>query len=199
MRTRAGDRVQLSLTADGHWMGDEFQRSEGTVDLVINARSQTSNFTKLFLYSDGVIIDTMLTSQSIVSWRLSKDVGVGSHYFAVKVLQNSGGEAWSSPVFIEVPAKVQGQGVVTWPTPMTDGARIVFTQLDGVTSIKVSIYNLAGTRIWQTTSTDPRVAILWNGCDQRGNLAANGIYYILVEQSSASQTTISKGKTMVSR
>ncbi|HTY09263.1 MAG TPA: FlgD immunoglobulin-like domain containing protein [Candidatus Edwardsbacteria bacterium] len=197
--TAAGDRIQLSLAADGHWMGDRYVRTAGKIELVADGRSQLSNFVRLDLYSDGDLIDSMSANSTVVSWRPQQDVDVGSHYFMVKATQASGGVAWSSPVFVEVPSKGIDQKVATWPTPVTDGARIVFFPLSGVSSIKVSIYNLAGTRIWQTTSSDPAAAILWDGRDQRGNLAANGIYYILVEQSNASQTTISKGKTMVSR
>jgi hypothetical protein len=197
--SKPGDRLQLTLTVDGHWMGEKYQRSKGSVNIVVNARAQRLKFNRLNLYSDGVLIDTMGTTQTIVRWDVSKEVGVGSHYFTVKAMQDSGGIAWSSPVYVEVPLDDKEHPVVTWPTPVVDGARIVFVPITGVNTIKVTIYNLAGTRIWQTVSTDPSLAILWNGNDQRGNPVANGIYYILVEQSSASQTTISKGKTMVSR
>lgn len=200
VRTKTGTgRIQLSLRADDHWMGERYLRDAGAVDIVIDARSPDDVFKRLDLYFDGVVIDSLLVNQKIVSWRPSRPVGVGSHYFFVKTSQAGGGTAWSSPAFIEVPPQDKEGQVITWPTPVTESARIVFKPIDGVRSVTVDIYNLAGARVWHTVIDDPAASIYWDGRDARGRPMPNGVYVILVEQKSPTQTKLFKGKTMVSR
>ncbi|MDI6738882.1 MAG: CehA/McbA family metallohydrolase [Candidatus Edwardsbacteria bacterium] len=200
VRTKTGTgRIQLSLRADDRWMGERYLREAGSVELEIYARSPDDVFKRLDLYSDGVVIDSLLVNQKIVSWRLSKPIGVGAHYFFVKVRQDGGGTAWSSPAFVEVPPQDKEGKVFTWPTPVTESARIVFAPIDGVTSVTVDIYNLAGARVWHAASTNPMASVYWDGRDAGSKLMPNGVYIILVEQQSPAQTKLSKGKTMVSR
>lgn len=195
----AAGRIQLSLTADGHWMGERFLRDAGIVDLVIDARATANAFRRLDLYADGIRVDSLQVNQSIVSWRLSRQVGPGSHYIFVKTTQADNATCWSSPVFIEVPPVDPYLKVVTWPTPVTEGARIVYRPIEGVRRVTVDIYNLAGARVWHTQTDNPKASIYWEGRDSRGDLMPNGVYIIMIEQQSPIETTLTKGKTMVAR
>ncbi|MCU0606144.1 MAG: CehA/McbA family metallohydrolase [Candidatus Edwardsbacteria bacterium] len=195
----AAGRMQLSLLADGHWMGERYLRKAGAVALEIDARSPDSSMKRLDLYSDGELVDSLLINQKVVSWRLSRDVGTGAHYFLVKVSQGGGGTAWSSPAFVEVPPEDDEDKAVTWPTPVNEGARVVYRPIDGVTRVAVDIYNLAGARVWRSVTENPAASIYWDGRDSRGVPMPNGVYVILVEQQSPTQTKLTKGKTMVAR
>ncbi len=195
-----GEKFQLSLTADGRWMGERYLRQPGRCTLQVTASSPDSIFSKLYLYRDGVIADSTMPNLNVVSWRIELDAGIGSHYYFVKALQRGGGRGWTSPAFVEVAPKRDDDLVVTWPTPVADqGARIAFTPLDGATRVTAEIFNLAGARVWRAVSADPAASIRWDGRDAQGRPMPNGIYLIIVEQAGPAQTKTSKGKTMVSR
>jgi hypothetical protein len=89
--------------------------------------------------------------------------------------------------------------VVTWPTPVKNYARIVFTPLSGAISVKAVIFDLAGQKIKEITGSRPDQPIDWDGRDAGGRQVMNGVYFIRLEQISSTETRTSLGKTMVSR
>ncbi|MDQ7799115.1 MAG: CehA/McbA family metallohydrolase [Candidatus Edwardsbacteria bacterium] len=194
----ADDRIELLLSVDGRYQGQHFIRQEGTAKIRIEARASTS-FASLLLYSNGIPSDTfnLIPASNQTVWELDKSIGLGTVYYFVKALQTDGDRAWTSPIHID--GVSEKSPVVTWPTPIRNFARIVFTPLSGATSVKAVIFDLSGQKIREITGSQPDLPIGWDGKDARGRQVMNGVYFIRLEQRSATETRTSLGKTMVSR
>lgn len=194
----ANDRIELLLSVDGRYQGEHFIRQEGNVKIKIEARAATS-FASLLLYTNGIPADTfkVIPASNQAAWELDKNVGLGTVYYFVKALQADGDRAWTSPVHID--GVSEKSPVVTWPTPIKNFARIVFTPLPGAISVKAVVYDLSGQKIKEITGSQPDQPVGWDGKDARGRQVLNGVYFIRLEQRSATETRTSLGKTMVSR
>ena len=114
-----------------------------------------------------------------------------------KSVQSDNDRAWTSPVYIEI---VENKSqVTTWPAPVKDNARIMFTPLAGAISAKATIYDLSGANIRELSGDRPDQPINWDGKDRRGRFVPNGIYIIRLELRTSNETRSYLGKTMVSR
>jgi hypothetical protein len=194
----ADDRINLLLSVDDRYQGEHFIRQEGEVKITIEASAATS-FKSLYLYTNGIPADTfnLIPASNQTVWKLDKSIGLGTVYYFVKALQTDGDRAWTSPIHID--GVSEKSPVVTWPTPIKNFARIVFTPLPGAISVKAVIYDLSGQKIKEITGSQPDQPIGWDGKDARGRQVMNGVYFIRLEQRSATETRTSLGKTMVSR
>jgi len=192
------DRIKLLLSADGRFQGEHFIRQQGKVNLKIEASAPTA-FKSIYLYTNGIPADTLnlVIADNQISWELEKEVGLGTVYYFAKVLQVDGDRAWTSPIHID--GVSQESPVVTWPTPVSDKARIVYTPMPGAVSLKAVIYDLSGAKVKEITGNRPDQPINWDGRDEKGRQVLNGVYFIRLEQKSLTESRISLGKTMVSR
>lgn len=196
----ASDRFRLSLKVDGHWQGSSIMRQQGPADFEVSAVSDTIAFSKLYLYNNGSIVDSLSAGSRIVSWSFQRHLNLGNQYFFVKALQSDGDRAWTSPVFMDIVSSTENKSkVTTWPTPIKETARIVYPPMDGATGLSVRIYDLAGNLVWSREDAAPGQAVSWGVDDRAGRPVPNGVYVLLVEQRSPSETKTITGKTMVSR
>jgi hypothetical protein len=162
-------------------------------------RADSIRFNNIYLYTDGQISDSLSLNDIDTLWSLSKTVPSGKHYFFVKTVQADTSLAWTSPLFIDVMPDDAKAKVITWPTPVVESCQIVYPPVNGATNVRAVIYDVAGGKIWENTLKDPSAALNWNSRDLKGNLVPNGLYIIKIEQSGPAQTSISTGKTVVSR
>ncbi len=196
----ATDRFRLSLKVDGLWQGSTILRDKGEAEFEVSAVSDTVAFRAIYLYSRGIPVDSILPNTRTVHWRFRRQLGVGSHYFFVKAVQNDSDRAWTSPVFIDVFSSAETKArVTTWPTPIQDQAKIVYPPLPEAQYLSVKIYDLAGNIVWSDDRAQPGQAVAWNVQDNRGRPVPNGVYVLMVEQRNSDQTVTYTGKTMVSR
>lgn len=192
------DRFLLSLKVDGYWQGSTILRGQGEASFEISAVSDTSAFSKIYLYSNGAIVDSLSPGSRVVNWTFKRQLKSGSQYYFAKAVQNDGDRAWTSPVFIDVYAESRYK-VYTWPTPIRDQAKIVYPPLEGATELSVRIYDLAGNLIWSREDAVPGQAVDWDVRDRCQRPVPNGIYIILVQIRSPQETKSYSGKTMVTR
>ena len=200
----ANDRIQLSLVIDGAWQGSVGLKYQGQASFTVNAFAPVSNFRKLYLYNNGVLVDSLAASSRSVEWTFTRQLDLGAQHFFAKAVQADTDRAWTSPVFFDVVARNSVTAnsrnkVSTWPTPVRDQAKIIYLPIDGATSVKAKIFDLAGNIVWEESNSQPGQPVFWNAVDTNGNPAPNGIYIILLEQTSPSETRVYTGKTMVSR
>lgn len=196
----ASDRFRLSLKVDGQWQGSSILRQEGEAHFEVSAVSDTSAFSKLYLFQNGAVVDSLSPGVRVVSWSFSRQLSAGSHYFFIKAVQSDSDRAWTSPVFLDIVSPNQTMAkVITWPTPIKDQARIVYSPLAGATAVSVRIYDLSGTLVWSNEDAQPGQAIGWNVQDRGGKPVPNGLYVLMVEQRGPGQIQTNTGKTMVSR
>jgi len=194
----ASDRFLLSLKVDGRWQGSTILRQQGEADFEISARSDTSAFRKIYLYSNGSIVDSLSPGTRVVNWTFKRQLKSGSQYFFAKAVQNDSDRAWTSPVFIDVYAENRYQ-VYTWPTPVRDQAKIIYPPLEGANQLNVRIYDLAGNLIWSREDAVPGQAVDWDVRDRCQRPVPNGLYIIMVQIRSPQETKSYSGKTMVTR
>jgi hypothetical protein len=195
----AMDRMEVSLRSGEHWQGEHFITPSTSIYFQIKASAVAVNFKKIYLYTDGIVSDSLSPDNRDVLWDLNKEVKWGKHYFFVKAVQTDNDLAWTSPLFIDVLQDDPKTKVVTWPTPVADDCQIVYQPLTGVNRIKTLIYDVAGNRVWEHEASDPSAVLNWDSKDMKGNRVPNGLYIIKVEQSGPAQTSIAIGKTAVSR
>ncbi len=196
----AGDLFRLSLKVDGHWQGSTILRQQGAADFEVEAVSDTSAFKKLYLYRNGAIADSLAPGTRVVNWSFQRQLGAGSQYYFVKAVQEDNDRAWTSPVFLDIVSQTETRSkVTTWPTPVKDEAKIIYPPMEGATGLRVRIFDLAGNLVWSDDAAHPGQAVGWNVQGNNGKPVPNGVYVLMVEQRSPTQTQTCTGKTMVSR
>lgn len=194
----ANDRIELLLSVDSRYQGEHFIKRDSVAGIRVQVKAATA-FKKLYLYIDGSINDSLILLSAVnqLDWECEKNLGLGTHYLFIKAVQSDNDRAWTSPVYIEI---VENKSqVTTWPAPVKDNARIMFTPLAGAVSAKATIYDLSGANIREITGDRPDRPINWDGKDRKGRLVPNGIYVIRLELKTSHETRSYLGKTMVSR
>ncbi|MFH1615698.1 MAG: DUF3604 domain-containing protein [Planctomycetota bacterium] len=96
-----GERLLLKADIYGHMMGDEFD-VEGEVELEISGAG-TCELDRIDIIRNGQVVFTELLSEETakVKWK-DKDAGTGEHYYYVRLRQDDGHIAWSSPFFVTI-------------------------------------------------------------------------------------------------
>ena len=95
--------------------------------------------------------------------------------------------------------------LLNYPNPMSSETSFYFVLTQDVEELQVRVYTLSGKNIWSTSRYDLRadryptseVAIVWNGCDDKGDRVANGVYLYRVAVSTGSETAEEFGKIVV--
>ncbi len=195
----AAGRIEVSLMSSERWQGEHYVTSSSILSFQVGVRADSIEFNRIYIYTDGQISDSLILNDRDTVWNLSKAVPSGKHYFFVKTVQADTSLAWTSPLFIDVLPDDAKAKVITWPTPVVESCQIVYPPVKGATNVRAVIYDVAGSKIWENYLTNPSDALNWNSRDLKGNLVPNGLYIIKIEQSGTAQTSISTGKTVVSR
>ncbi|XCN71800.1 MAG: CehA/McbA family metallohydrolase [Candidatus Electrothrix aestuarii] len=103
--------IELSFTIDGEEMGSVMDA--GTYDLRIEADdANTEDFSKIELYKNGAVEDTWYPNDDnpIITDTITTSDG---DYFYIKVTQDDGDEAISSPIFMTGESQGSGSGSIS--------------------------------------------------------------------------------------
>jgi predicted metal-dependent phosphoesterase TrpH len=94
------DRISLTFTADGNWMGTEYSTAADSIEFFVDVSAAT-NIGSIALYRNGTLIRQTGGTGVSTQWTVHDTPGPGSFWYLVKVTQSDGDRAWSSPVWIE--------------------------------------------------------------------------------------------------
>ncbi len=95
----ASDRISLKVTADGNWMGSRYSTPADTVQIVVQVSAQTP-IASINLYRNNTLIKSTGTSGTSFTWNTFDTPGPGDFYYAVRISQQDGDRAWSSPIWV---------------------------------------------------------------------------------------------------
>ncbi|MDD4179404.1 MAG: gliding motility-associated C-terminal domain-containing protein [Candidatus Margulisbacteria bacterium] len=83
-------------------------------------------------------------------------------------------------------------------SPTRDGQMYFTYDLSAAADLKVYIFDLAGTLIWKKSINSATTGNLaWNGSDQFGSLAPNGVYPYIIQVSSGGAVEVKRGKIII--
>ena len=95
----ATDNIILEVRMGEHFMGDEF-RTEAPLPIVVKARG-TAPIQRVDLLRDGEVTQSIQPGRTTVEWEFPEtDFDLQPHYYHVRLLQEDGMIAWSSPFFV---------------------------------------------------------------------------------------------------
>ena len=130
----------------------------------------------------------------------------GSHQLKLKAWDNVNNVAMLElEVVIEQGDNLALRDLLNYPNPMNDATSFYFELTRDAEELEVGVYTLSGKNIWRTSRYDLRadrypngeVTIVWNGCDDKGDRVANGVYLYRVAVSTGSETAEEFGKVVV--
>jgi hypothetical protein len=94
------DRIFLTeFTADGHWMGEEFDNDDNILNFTLSAHAQ-GKFVSAQLYKNGFLLKRSVPNSNDFTWTTSDSASLGSTYYFVKLIQEDQDELWSSPIWV---------------------------------------------------------------------------------------------------
>ncbi|MBZ0268645.1 T9SS type A sorting domain-containing protein [bacterium] len=93
------DRISLEFTMDGHWMGSEYDTAADSLQIHVAVSAETP-IASLQLYRNGTFLKSIGGGSAAVTWDTFDTPGPGNLYYVVKVNQNDGDHAWSSPIWV---------------------------------------------------------------------------------------------------
>lgn len=101
----ATDRMYLTeFTADGHWMGEEFDNDDSVLDFRIAAHAE-GKFISAQLYRNNVLIAYFEPESNDFQWQFSDSASFGRAYYFLKLVQEDTDVLWSSPIWVHSPGQ----------------------------------------------------------------------------------------------
>ena len=100
-------KIRLSVRAGEHWMG-EIVRAKRLPSIVFDAAG-TASIRSVNVIVDGHVHETISPNVQDVKLRLDLDL-TGRHYVYFHLVQSDGNEAWSSPLWLDVPVGEELKG-----------------------------------------------------------------------------------------
>ena len=98
----ATDNIILEVRMGEHFMGDEF--STGTALPVVVKAQGTAPIERVDLLKDGRVIQSVQPGKATGEWQFpDPNFDLKPHYYYVRLLQEDGMIAWSSPFFVNYP------------------------------------------------------------------------------------------------
>ncbi|MEM7515504.1 MAG: DUF3604 domain-containing protein [Planctomycetota bacterium] len=96
----SGPRILLSVQLAGAEMGQVLKKPKGLETLHVQVHG-TRGLRSLELIRGGKIVQTLSPSSDQATWSVALEDLRGGEYVYVRVVQEDGGLAWSSPIWIE--------------------------------------------------------------------------------------------------
>ena len=127
----------------------------------------------------------------------------GNNAIEITALDKAGNQASHN---LQVFSAIQASGALVTsygngPNPFSrqsDGQMFITYAFPGTANLKIYIFDLAGTLIWQKEIADAASGnTAWNGIDQFGNAVDNGVYLYMLKASSGGAAETKKGKIIV--
>jgi hypothetical protein len=105
MTSPDNDRLYLdAFTADGHWMGEEFDDADPQVSLRLAAHSAANlPFLHAQIYRNGALVVAQELNNSGFDWTFVDSTGSGRRYYFAKILQQDRDVLWTSPIWVNGP------------------------------------------------------------------------------------------------
>ena len=98
----ATDNIILEVRMGEHFMGDEF-RTGVALPVVVKSRG-TALIERVDLLKDGEVTHSIQPGQATVEWEFPEtNFDLQPHYYYIRLLQEDGMIAWSSPMFVNYP------------------------------------------------------------------------------------------------
>ncbi len=99
------DRLYLdAFTADGHWMGEEFDDTDQEVNFRLAARSAANAaFLHAQIYRNGTLIAWREINSPSFDWTFVDSTGTGRRYYFAKIVQTDRDILWTSPIWVNGP------------------------------------------------------------------------------------------------
>ncbi len=94
------DRIYLEFYLNGETVGSTVKAASGTVDISAYVIGKTDDLT-VELVKDNDVVQTFSTANGLVEVSVQDTPGPGSHYYYLRVVQDNGERAWSTPVWVE--------------------------------------------------------------------------------------------------
>jgi len=104
----SADRIYLEVFIDGHPMGSEFETT-GSVKIEAYIIGKTDSLSAVLIKNNQKIA-SYESSNGVIEIDLQEDPGVGEHFYYIRVTQDNGERAWSTPIWVsadETPKKPQ--------------------------------------------------------------------------------------------
>ena len=96
----ATDRIFLTkFTADGNWMGEEFDNDDNRVDFEIAAQAQ-NNFLSVQLSKNNRLLEIFFPEGNSFNWQIADEEAFGETFYFVKIVQADTDLLWSSPIWV---------------------------------------------------------------------------------------------------
>lgn len=143
------DRIYLDVfTADGHWMGEQFDANDNLTALRLAAHAApatNTRFRQAQLYRNGFLIAYKNLDAASFDWTFADSSSNGAHYYFAKLVQADGDLLWTSPIWVNAPGEAPAA-----PTPKAiKDLRVNFSdglpQSFGWANVKVRGMATAGT------------------------------------------------------
>ena len=94
-------KIQLKVTCGDHWMGERFE-TNSIPWIQVNVQP-TAKIKDVDMFVDGVVDNSRLASDKTGIYSYGPDKSLtGPHIFYVRITQEDGNRAWSSPLWIDV-------------------------------------------------------------------------------------------------
>ena len=98
----ATDNIILEVRMGAHFMGDEFS-TDAALPVVVKAQG-TAPIERIDLLKDGQVIHSVQPATATGEWEFpDTDFDLKPHFYYVRLLQEDGMIAWSSPFFVNYP------------------------------------------------------------------------------------------------
>ena len=193
------DRIRLKdFSIDNVLMGSTYRTSNPVVYIRFEVVAETG-FSKIYLYKNGVIYDSVSTqSRDSIIWYRSDSTG--NAYYFIKGIQLDGDQFWSAPIWVEYQPRINN--LIISPNPLKTTSKIIISLSTPKPWPIFQIFKITGEKVYDT-STFPHILIentqfilTWNGSDQTGKTLPNGVYLVNVKFDSGESF---KGKIAIER
>lgn len=186
------DKIYLTdFTVNNTKMGDVCYTNDKNVIVKISV-SANNNFTKIYLYRNGVLYDSApdnIVNQNNITWIYPDTITSG--YYFVKGVQQDGDRFWSAPIWVIY--QVPSENIQVVPHPVRTTSQIKFPKVIGADTSEVFIYTIEGKLVYQ----DKKAYVdgyTWNGFDKNNQLLPNGIYLVVIRVKTSHEEKIFTGK-----
>lgn len=106
----SSDRIYLTrFTADGNWMGEEFDNDDNVVTLEIAAHAEVK-FVAAHIYKNGRLFKQINPDANDFIWTTHDSSSFGESYYFLKLVQEDMDMLWSSPIWVNSSGSTEEPG-----------------------------------------------------------------------------------------
>lgn len=95
----ANDRMSVKFVSGANWMGSSFSTAADSVFFTAQVSAATA-FASINLYRNNTLIRSTGVAGTTFTWNTFDTPGPGDFYYVVRVSQQDGDRAWTSPIWV---------------------------------------------------------------------------------------------------